>query len=127
MVIRRGMAMLLLVFGASNAAAHVHLKSSEPADGATLAASPAQITLVFSAAANLTVATLQGPTAGAASKLDVVTNTASAMHSVALPALAPGDYIIAWRALGADGHVMSGEVRFTVREDSAAAQERDAG
>lgn len=121
-MIRRSMVLLLLVLAASHAAAHVHLKSSDPVDGATLVAAPAQITLVFSAAANLTAATVQGTAAGAATKLDVVPNAASATHTVALPALAPGGYVVAWRALSADGHVMSGEVRFTVQGDSAATQ-----
>jgi methionine-rich copper-binding protein CopC len=33
---------------------------------------------------------------------------------VPAPQLAPGAYTIRWRALGADNHVMSGTIRFTL-------------
>jgi hypothetical protein len=37
------------------------------------------------------------------------------------PKLSPGAYVVNWRAVGADGHVMSGKVRFTVSADGATA------
>jgi methionine-rich copper-binding protein CopC len=110
--------LLLITCAASNAAAHVRLKSSDPADGATLASAPARITLVFSAVATVTAATVQGATEDSATKLEVMPNEASTTHAVALPPLAPGDHVVTWRALSDDGHVMSGEVRFTVRAES---------
>jgi methionine-rich copper-binding protein CopC len=36
--------------------------------------------------------------------------------TVALPALAPGDHLVRWRALSADTHVVSGEIRFTIAD-----------
>lgn len=32
--------------------------------------------------------------------------------------LAPGAYLLSWRAAGADGHVLSGEIKFTVAPKS---------
>jgi methionine-rich copper-binding protein CopC len=36
--------------------------------------------------------------------------------TVALPPLTPGHYLISWRALSADGHVVPGQVRFTLAQ-----------
>jgi hypothetical protein len=39
---------------------------------------------------------------------------AAATFAVGLPALDPGAYRLTWRALGDDGHVMTGDIDFTV-------------
>jgi methionine-rich copper-binding protein CopC len=36
--------------------------------------------------------------------------------SVSLPALAPGTYVVKFRALSVDGHVVEGEFPFTIRQ-----------
>jgi methionine-rich copper-binding protein CopC len=39
----------------------------------------------------------------------------SAMEfAVGLPELAPGDYVVEWRALSQDSHVVTGEIRFSI-------------
>jgi hypothetical protein len=40
--------------------------------------------------------------------------------SIALPALAPGNYVFAWTATGADNHTMTGRVRYMVHESERA-------
>jgi len=30
--------------------------------------------------------------------------------------LSPGDYVVSWRAVGADTHIVSGEFRFTIED-----------
>jgi methionine-rich copper-binding protein CopC len=35
---------------------------------------------------------------------------------VALPALAPGSYQVSYRALSADGHIVPGQLRFTLSQ-----------
>ena len=35
---------------------------------------------------------------------------------VPLPALAPGHYLVSWRALSADGHVVAGQLHFTLNQ-----------
>ena len=34
--------------------------------------------------------------------------------SVPLPAIGPGDYVLKWRAIAKDGHVMRGEIAFSI-------------
>ena len=38
-------------------------------------------------------------------------------HLVELPHMAPGVYVVRWRAVAKDGHVMTGEIPFTVLAD----------
>jgi methionine-rich copper-binding protein CopC len=103
-------ALLALV---SLAHAHAHLRSSVPADGSTLSASPPTLVLNFSEAAVLTAASIQK--AGAAIRKLVPLPTKAAVEvSFALPALAPGAYVVSWRALSADGHIMPGKIHFTI-------------
>jgi len=95
------------------ASAHAELISTDPAQGATVAAAPAAVRLTFSdpidqryvraavtppggAAANVT-ATADGPTV-----------------TVPLTAAGPGAYRVEYRVVSADGHPVSGELHFTV-------------
>ena len=102
---------VLLALAASGAFAHAHLTASSPADDATLTAAPRALVLEFSESASLTALWLEGP-GGAQQKLAPLPAAAAARVSVALPPLAAGDYAVTWRALGADGHVTSGKIRF---------------
>lgn len=92
-------------------AAHPHLTQSTPPDGATLRAAPTQIVLQFAEPVRLGALTLSQ--AGAEPRrLGPLPGAAQARIRVALPPLAPGDYVVSYRALGADGHLMPGQVRF---------------
>ena len=107
---RAGVSLLLLCSGA--ALAHVHLRDSSPADGARLAAAPTALTLSFSEPAQLTALSLQQEQ-GSSWKLSAPAE-AQLRVSVALPPLAPGSYHLRWRALSRDGHVVPGEIRFSI-------------
>ena len=37
--------------------------------------------------------------------------------TVHAPTLAPGKYVVTWRAMGGDSHIMTGEVHFTISAD----------
>jgi methionine-rich copper-binding protein CopC len=102
---------VLLLAAAGAVSAHAHLVTSSPANDSTLAAAPRTLVLEFSEAASLTVLALAGP-GGAQQKLAPLPADPAQHLSVALPPLAPGDYVVTWRALGADGHVTSGKIRF---------------
>lgn len=99
----------------SDARAHAMLHTSDPADGSRVAASPRTITLMFTEECRVTAMRLlsgagqEAPLRRESSRNPVATATAT----VANP-LPPGDYRLEWRALGSDGHVMSGTVRFAV-------------
>jgi methionine-rich copper-binding protein CopC len=110
-----GVTLLALV---SLAHAHAHLRSSEPADGSTLSAAPSMLVLSLSEAATLTAASIQK--AGApARKLEPLPTRAAVQVRLTLPALAPGVYLVSWRALSADGHIMPGKIHFTIAAASA--------
>ena len=84
-----------------------------PADGAMTHGSPERFSATFPHPMILKTVTLT-----AQGQAPVVVNVpaapASAAVSVALPRLAPGSYTAAWTAEGADGHEMSGSIRFMV-------------
>lgn len=104
-------------FPAGTASAHNTLLSSEPADGATLAMAPTQITWRFDRAVPLDTLTvtlidgsgarreLAGSTHGATGDTEVVTP---------LPELSPGSVSIRWRLVGPDGHPITGRIDLTV-------------
>jgi methionine-rich copper-binding protein CopC len=102
---------------ATVAYAHAHLRSSVPADASTLDSSPPGLMLSFSEAAVLTAASIQK--AGAAPQpLTPLPTSAALQVRFALPALESGAYLVSWRALSADGHIMPGRIHFTIAAGS---------
>jgi methionine-rich copper-binding protein CopC len=108
---RAGVLPLWLVCSGA-ALAHVHLHDSSPADGSRLAAAPATLILGFSEPAQLTALSLLQEQ-GRSWKLSAPPE-AQLRLSVPLPPLAPGSYHLRWRALSRDGHVVAGELRFSI-------------
>ncbi|MCC2333672.1 copper resistance CopC family protein [Cellulomonas wangsupingiae] len=109
--------LLLTALGASPAAAHNTLRSTDPADGSTVATAPAQVTLTFDQPATElgTQVVVTGPdgavlSAGAAQLVDA---------SVVQPLVAElpaGTYTVDWRVTSADGHPLSGAFTFTATD-----------
>jgi methionine-rich copper-binding protein CopC len=98
---------------ASAAFAHVHLKQSTPAEGAVLQSAPAQIVLTFSEPALVTALSIQQ--AGKAKQsLGPLPTEAAQTLTVASPGLTAGSYVVTWRAVSPDKHVMSGTLHFRV-------------
>jgi methionine-rich copper-binding protein CopC len=95
--------------------AHAHLQQVTPADGSVLQAAPAELVLRFSAAAQLTSLTIVKD-GGAPQKVTPLPQKAQAQIVVAMPPLAPGRYVVSWRVLSADGHVMPGQIHFTLAQ-----------
>jgi methionine-rich copper-binding protein CopC len=95
------------------AAAHTHLLESTPAANSTGRA-PREFMLQFSEATRLTALTLQREGSPGAQKLAPLPEQAGKLVRLAAPQLAPGAYVLVWRAVADDGHVMSGTLRFTV-------------
>lgn len=103
------------LLGAFPAYGHVSLASSDPVDGATLDAPAAQAVLVFT-----------DPVNGALSRAALLIDGAPVTPpqpvrvdgdtiTVPLPAQA-GRYRVAYRVVGADGHRIDGQIRFTVSD-----------
>ena len=109
----------LLTAIAVTAQAHTHLERSTPADKSRVKA-PAAIELHFSEAAKLTALALKKGT-DAAQPIKPLPTGMLADFSIPVPALAAGDYVVSWRVLSDDGHVMSGKFGFTVDPAAPAA------
>lgn len=102
-----------------SAGAHTPLKSSVPAEGASVPPPIAALTLEFADAVRLTALAL-ADSAGTAKGLDELPTTIEAKFTIAVrDDLAPGDYVATWRAVGADTHVISGEIHFKVAVPSS--------
>ena len=115
--IRRSLAVAVLAvsMAPSGAWAHAMMHSSNPADGATLIGSPRAVNLTFTEECRVTAMRLLDE-AGKERQLRREGGRAAATSASATLAapLTPGTYRVEWRALGDDGHVMSGTVRFAV-------------
>jgi methionine-rich copper-binding protein CopC len=96
------------------AQAHTHLEKAMPADNSVLASSPSQIMLHFSTATRLTALSIQKEGDKEAKSITALPKEPSAALSVPVAALAPGKYVVNWRVVGSDNHVMSGVLHFTV-------------
>lgn len=94
--------------------AHTGLSRSVPADGASLAASPARIVLTFSGQVRLFKLQL---TDASGARIDLGPGSALAPASeftVPVKHLAPGRYEVDWVVMGGDGHKMDGRFSFSI-------------
>jgi methionine-rich copper-binding protein CopC len=99
---------------ASGAFAHTGLKSSVPGAQAVVAEPVSQIVLEFTGAVRLTAVTLVNGS-GDPIRLGQFPVETQARFAVDVQEPLPtGDYVITWRAVGADTHVVSGEIPFRV-------------
>jgi methionine-rich copper-binding protein CopC len=112
MKIARWLICVAMVAGWSVSDAHVHLKQSIPGEGAVVGA-PSQLVLTFTEPALVTALWIQQD-GNARQKLAPVPAQASATITVPTPELKPGKYVVTWRAVSPDRHVMSGQLHFTV-------------
>jgi copper transport protein len=111
-VARTACALVLMSCGAL-AFAHARLVKADPADGSIVTVAPAKFILTFSERVKLTALTLQKDTEPAR-KIGPLPTDASAEITIPSPKLAPGKYVLSWRVVGDDGHVLPGKLTFTV-------------
>ncbi len=110
---------IAMITFAVTAHANAHLLKSSPADNSVITTAPPNLVLNFSEAAQLAALSIQKGS-DPQQKLTPPRADAAAQISVPLPPLTPGLYTVSWRVLSADGHVMSGALRFTLSADRAA-------
>jgi copper resistance protein C len=110
---------VLLSFAAAASQAHAHLQQATPADGSIVKAAPSAVVLRFSEAARLTAAWIQRE-GGTREKLHSLPEKPAPEISVALPPLTPGRYLLSWRVMGDDGHILPGQLHFTLSPATAA-------
>ena len=120
--------MLIILPLAANA--HSPLSSSFPRDGETLDAPPVEIVMNFKASAKLIKVELMmskdkegngflGGLFGGDDGEPVPLGKSFLMsinkrQIIPMPSLGEGDYLLSWRAMGEDGHVIRGEITFKV-------------
>jgi methionine-rich copper-binding protein CopC len=104
---------LVLSLVTTVAMAHAHLQKAVPADGAVVTASPANVVLSFSEPAHLTACWIQKGD-GAKQKIGPLASEPARQITIPMPQLAPGAYVVSWRVLSADGHIVPGQIRFRV-------------
>jgi methionine-rich copper-binding protein CopC len=98
------------------ASAHAGLKSSDPADGATVMQPPADIELVFTEAISRNFATVVVTGPGGKKVVDGKPEIKGATLTQPLTDnLENGRYAIAFRVVSADGHPITEELHFTLK------------
>jgi len=99
---------------------HLTLSRSEPAANSTVP-SPSEIRLHFSqqpqrGSTSLTLTRSGGGTIEVGDVTVDPGNNRAFSSTVSTP-LAPGSYVVAWRTMASDGHVIRGDFRFIVAAD----------
>ena len=104
---------------AAAAFAHAHLVRATPAEGGTVKAAPAEVTLKFSERLEpaFTSAVIRDAAGKQVDKSDAHVDKADrTMVRVSLPSLEPGVYTVEWRVMSADTHKVNGNFTFRVGE-----------
>ncbi|MEW2630173.1 copper resistance protein CopC [Streptomyces sp. NPDC048389] len=118
-IVLAGTLLGVLLAGAGPASAHAVLTGSNPKDGAVVATAPEEVTLTFSeeiAMGDDSIRVLEpsGKRADTAEIRDLGTD-GSVTYGVELhPGLPDGTYTVAWRAVSADSHPVSGAFTFAI-------------
>jgi copper resistance protein C len=109
-----------IVVTSTNALAHASITNSSIANGATVASAPANFGVTFSAPVRLANVTITNSAGQSVPMTYRGPATPSAQFSIPLPRLAAGSYVMSFRAMGGDGHVMAPQTRFTIGAAPAA-------
>ena len=115
------LALLALLFTSGTAAAHDIVTGSDPADGATVATAPTQVSVTFDQAPQPGLATLTvvGPD-GTHHEQGPVSTRGDVVSVPVGPLPTAGDYEIGYRIVSSDGHPVSGSIAFTLTTASPA-------
>jgi methionine-rich copper-binding protein CopC len=96
------------------AGAHAKVIESTPPADAVITVAPKEIVLVFKSPTRLTALSIES--AGQAKQsLGPIPTENVARIAVAAPSLKPGEYTVTWNAVGQDGHMGSGTIKFTLK------------
>ncbi|MEU3971791.1 copper resistance CopC/CopD family protein [Streptomyces bacillaris] len=110
----------LLLAGAGPAAAHAALTGSDPQDGAVVATAPKEVTLTFSetiAVGDGSIRVLDPSSKRADTGVEPkdLSDGSTVRYGVELlPGLPDGTYTVAWQAISADSHPISGAFTFSI-------------
>ncbi|ARE75710.1 hypothetical protein B6R96_18530 [Streptomyces sp. Sge12] len=118
-------ALLATLFtAASPATAHAALTASDPKDGAVVATAPAQVTLSFSEQVamgddSIRVLDPQGKRVDTGELRDMCSGNTVRYGTALHTGLPNGTYTVAWQAVSADSHPISGAFTFSIGAPSA--------
>ncbi|MDB5955473.1 copper homeostasis periplasmic binding protein CopC [Ramlibacter sp.] len=112
------LSLFVLAFGAASSVfAHARLQTSDPQNGANVAA-PSSITLHYNEPVEAAMSNVKlfGPDNAAVETGSPATRESDDTTLVTtLPKLSAGAYRLEWSTMGHDGHHTKGELRFTVK------------
>lgn len=120
-------ALLAAFFAAAGpASAHAALTASDPTDGAVVATAPAQVTLTFSEGVamngdSIRVLDPQGKRIDTGELRDLCSGNTIRYGTALRPGLPDGTYTVAWQAISADSHPVSGAFTFSIGAPSETA------
>ena len=108
---------IALVSTAGAASAHSFPEHEDPSAGATLAATPAQVTIKYDAPIEKLFDSLQVLDATGQNKAAGTPQVSADGHELSVPVapLSPGDYTVKWRVVCIDTHHTEGSYSFTVQ------------
>ena len=112
------LAAAFLLATAGSVFAHAHYRSSTPADGGTVAASPPELSVTYTEGVEPRFSTIEVQDAAGkrVDKGDAHTVPGdNKVFSVGLPALPPGAYKVIWHVTAVDTHKTEGTFGFTVK------------
>lgn len=110
----------LMLAGAGPASAHAALTGSDPQDGAVVATAPKEVTLTFSEAiavgdGSIRVLDPSSKRADTGAEPKDLSEGSTVRYGVELhPGLPDGTYTVAWQAVSADSHPISGAFTFSI-------------
>lgn len=106
--------LVLAVVASELALAHTELSLSVPAKGVAVAGPVAELKLEFAGDVRLTAVSVHDAM-GHELPVQAPPTEVGSKFALALPEpLAEGKYIVTWRAVGADTHIVSGDFQFSV-------------
>jgi methionine-rich copper-binding protein CopC len=107
-------ALLLLLLGPRDAAAHAHLDRSEPRVDSTVTPAPREVSLSFTEGLEPAFSAVEVRDAEGARMDEGEAQVSGRTMRVGLKALPPGTYKVYWRALSVDTHKTEGTFSFRV-------------
>ncbi|MEM8794625.1 MAG: copper resistance CopC family protein [Pseudomonadota bacterium] len=112
------LAAFALGFLSSPLLAHSPMTESTPSNGAVVDTPPLEVTLNFAGPIRMMKAILDetGKSGSKEIALDIPDKTPNTIVRIPVTVLPGHDYTLSWRGMSGDGHVMKGEVSFSVSE-----------
>lgn len=110
--------LVIAMAAAATLSAHMAYSKSVPDKDATLSDSPKQVQVWFTQDPEPAVSrlSLEGPS-GEIPLGETKVGDAKSLIAAVPAALAPGSYTVKWRSAGDDGHVLRGDIVFSVRAE----------